>query len=177
MTQKLISMQEMNKHGGAKMKKTLFAIVTLILLAACAQPEAKAPVKLGVIAPMTGPNAWIGELVVASAEMAVEELNAEGGVNGRDIKIILEDADTSGKASTAANKLISQDAVDALYSITTPVVAASSAVAEQNKIPLFGFTAVPTFAKKNTWVFSDLRSVIQECELLSQVVPRRSEVF
>ncbi len=156
--------------------KKLFGLFVLLLLAACAQPEEKGPVKLGVIAPMTGPNAWIGELVVSSAEMAVEELNAEGGINGRDIKIILEDADTSAKASTAANKLISQDSVDVLYSITTPVVAASSAVAEQNKVPLFGFTAVPTFAKKNTWVFSDLRSVIQECELLSQVALKNNHL-
>ncbi len=159
------------------MKTHIIMIITLLFLAACAQPEAiKEPVKLGVIAPLTGPNAWIGELFVPSAEMAIEEVNTAGGINGREVKIIIEDADTSVKASTAANKLISQDDVDVLYAITTPVVAASSAVAEQNSVPLFGFTAVPTFAKKNTWVFSDLRSVIQECELLSQTALKNNHM-
>jgi branched-chain amino acid transport system substrate-binding protein len=157
------------------MKKFLVAIIALFVLAACAQVE-QTPLKVGIAAPMTGTNAWIGEYVVASLEMAKDEINAAGGINGRQIQIILEDADNSAKGSTAANKLISQDEVDFIYSVTTPVTAAASAVAEQNGVPLFGFTAVPSFAKKNTWVFSDLRDAVQECRLLSEKALRNSHL-
>lgn len=143
------------------------SIMALLLLAACAQVEEK-PFKVGIAAPMTGTNAWIGEFVVGSLEIAKTELNAQGGINGKNIEFILEDADTAAKSTTATTKLIQQDAVDIVYSVTTPVTAGASAVAEQNAVPLFGFTAVPTFAKKNTWVFVDLRDAVQECTLLSQ---------
>jgi ABC-type branched-subunit amino acid transport system substrate-binding protein len=99
--------------------------------------------------------------------LARDEINADGGINGRIIEFIIEDSDNAQKASTAATKLVMQDEVDVLYPITTPVVAAASAVAEQNQVLAFGFTSVQTFAKKNTWVFSDLRSVVQECTMLA----------
>lgn len=164
------------------MKTTLLiALIGLILLAACAQTETTAekqvltPVKLGVIAPMTGPNAWIGEAVVPAVEMSVNKVNVEGGINGRELIVVLEDADTSQKASTAASKLVFQDNVDALYAVSTPVTAASSAIADQNKKVLFGFTAVNTFAKKNQYVFSDLRDVEQECGKLAEVALKQGD--
>ncbi len=150
------------------MKKSLiFGIFALLLLAACAQVDQK-PFKIGVVTPLSGPNAWIGEFNTAALETAKEEINAQGGINGKNIELVFEDADNAAKSTTATTKLIQQDNVDLIYSVTTPVTAAASAVAEQNAVPLFGFTAVPSFAKKNTWVFSDLRDAVQECRLLSQ---------
>lgn len=141
----------------------------LLLLIGCStSTETEKPFKVGIVAPMTGPNAWIGEFVFASLDIAKTELNTEG-INGRQIEFVLEDADNPAKATTATTKLITQDSVDIIYSVTTPVTAGASGVAEQNKVPLFGFTAVPTFAKKNTWVFVDLRDAVQECKLLGEV--------
>jgi branched-chain amino acid transport system substrate-binding protein len=147
-----------------------FGLMLLLLLAACGAPKEQAelaPYKLGVIAPMSGPNAWIGDFVTNAIALAVEDVNAAGGINGRMVQSILEDADNPAKSSTAANKLISQDGVDFIYAVTTPVVASASGVADQSGVPLFGFTAVQTYAKKGTWVFSDLRDAIKECKLLS----------
>jgi len=149
------------------MKQTIMIILTLLLLAACVQTESQ-PYKVGIVAPMTGPNAWIGEYVVSALEMAKEEINAAGGTNGRQIQTILEDADNAAKGTTATTKLIQQDGVDFIYSITTPVTGGASAVAEQNAVPLFGFTGVPTYARKNTWIFSDLRDAANECKQLGQ---------
>jgi branched-chain amino acid transport system substrate-binding protein len=146
---------------------SIITLLALLLLAACVQVEEKS-FTVGIAAPLTGPNAWIGEFVVASLEMAKEDINSQGGINGKNIEFVIEDADNAQKGTTAVTKLIQQDNVDVVYSVTTPVTAGASAVAEQNAVPLFGFTAVPTFAKKNTWVFVDLRDMVQECRLLSQ---------
>ncbi|MEK6823152.1 MAG: ABC transporter substrate-binding protein, partial [Nanoarchaeota archaeon] len=154
------------------MKRTLALCALLLIVAACAPAEQQAapevaPFKIGFVGPLSGPNAWIGNLMIPAAQIAIDEINAAGGIDGRRIVAIIEDAGDSAKASTAVNKLIGQDGVDMVYAVTTPVVAAASAVAEQNQVPLFGFTAVSTFAKKNTWVFSDLREMTKECSLLA----------
>ena len=153
--------------------KILILFLSLVLILTSCTNSVNEEIKLGVVAPLSGPNAWIGEFVIPSVQLAVDDINSKGG---KQIKLIIEDADTSAKATTSANKLISQDGVNLIYSVTTPVTAAASAVAEQNKVPLFGFTAVQTFAKKNTWVFSDLRDVIQECSLLSQTALKESDM-
>ncbi len=158
------------------MKKLLvITTVALLFLVACAQVEQK-PFKVGIVAPMTGPNAWIGEFVVGSLEIAKDELNAQGGVNGKAVEFVLEDADNAAKSTTGTTKLIQQDNVDLIYSVTTPVTAGASAIAEQNGVPLFGFTAVQTFAKKNTWVFSDLRDIVNECTLLAQTALKNNHL-
>lgn len=153
------------------MIKKAFIILAIVLLAACAQ-KTEEPFKVGVVAPVSGGNAWIGEFVVGALEMAAEDVNAKGAINGREVKLVLEDADNAAKSTTATNKLIQQDGVDVIYSVTTPVTAGASAVAEQDQIPLFGFTAVQSYAKKNTWVFSDLRDINQECTLLAKAALR-----
>jgi branched-chain amino acid transport system substrate-binding protein len=70
-------------------------------------------IKLGVIMPLTGDAATLGQNIVKSIQMAVEEVNAEGGIDGRKIRVIAEDGKCDGKeASTAANKLANIDKVD-----------------------------------------------------------------
>ena len=49
------------------------------------------PIKIGVIQPLTGPIAFDGQNQVKAIELAVEKINSEGGVLGRQIKLIIED--------------------------------------------------------------------------------------
>lgn len=75
-------------------------------------PEAKEPVLVGAILPMTGGAAEFGKKFENAYKLAVEEINAAGGINGRELKLILED--TQGKpdvAKTAIEKLLNQDKV------------------------------------------------------------------
>ncbi len=161
-------------------KKILLVLCAILLVVACTETpqqvsQSLRPIKLGVIAPMSGSNAWIGQAFVPSVQMVVNQTNAAGGINGRQVEIVLEDADTPPKASTAASKLINQDGVAAMYAITTPVVAGSSSVADQAKKVLFGFTAVNSFAKKGTYVFTDLRNVETECSLIGETALKNKD--
>ncbi len=69
-------------------------------------------IKVGVILPLTGKQAKFGEIEKQSFEMAAEDINAKGGVNGKKIELLIED--TQGKpdvARSAVEKLITQDKV------------------------------------------------------------------
>jgi branched-chain amino acid transport system substrate-binding protein len=71
-----------------------------------------APLKVGFILPLTGPQAKFGEIEKWSAELAAEEINAAGGVGGRRLELLIED--DMGKPEVgraAAEKLISVDRV------------------------------------------------------------------
>jgi branched-chain amino acid transport system substrate-binding protein len=83
-----------------------------------AQPTGD-PVVLGAIVSATGPNSALGEQERNVLEMMETQVNAEGGVLGRPLKIVIEDDKTDPKeAVTAANRLIDQEKAVALIAAT-----------------------------------------------------------
>ncbi|HEY4493732.1 MAG TPA: ABC transporter substrate-binding protein [Candidatus Paceibacterota bacterium] len=79
-------------------------------------PEAEAgPIMIGFIGPLTGDAAAYGEPERDVVALAVEEINAAGGINGRQISVIYEDGKCDGTASaSAAQKLVNVDKVQAI---------------------------------------------------------------
>ncbi|HEY4999452.1 MAG TPA: ABC transporter substrate-binding protein, partial [Usitatibacter sp.] len=74
------------------------------------------PVKIGLDNPLTGTYAAVGKNELNGCELAIEQINAKGGILGRSVKLLVEDS-TSGDAGTAvqkARKLIDRDKVDFL---------------------------------------------------------------
>jgi len=73
-------------------------------------------IKIGLDNPLTGPFAALGKNELIGAQLAIEQINAHGGILGRQVDLLVEDS-TSGDASVAvqkANKLIDRDKVDFL---------------------------------------------------------------
>ncbi len=69
-------------------------------------------IKIGAPQPMTGPDAPFGDKFKKAYSMAVEEINAKGGVNGKMIEVIIEDHRAKNdQAATVTEKLITQDKV------------------------------------------------------------------
>ena len=93
----------------------LATLVAAVLLAASVLVEAQAPVKIGVIQPLSGPVAASGNYVRMGAEIARDWINAKGGVNGRKLELVIEDNKSDPKeAASAAEKLIVRDKVPAI---------------------------------------------------------------
>ena len=70
-------------------------------------------VKIGSILSVTGPAAFLGEDMKAGMELAIEEINAKGGVLGKKIDWVFYDAESqTQKGLTATRRLIDQDKVD-----------------------------------------------------------------
>ncbi|MGL5206978.1 MAG: ABC transporter substrate-binding protein [Acidaminococcaceae bacterium] len=126
------------------MKKGFFkaaavSLMTIILaasVAGCGSSSSK-EIKIGLLNEMTGGNATIGTAAANGAKLAIKEINANGGLLGKQIKAVV--ADNKSEPSEAANamtKLLTQDkvvAVTGTFSSSNAIAAAS--VAEASKIP------------------------------------------
>jgi branched-chain amino acid transport system substrate-binding protein len=88
------------------------AAIGLAFTAAPASAQTK-EVKIALIAPLSGPWARQGDLVKKGAEMAVDDINAAGGIKslgGAKIKLVIADTgDTAEKAKNAAQRLVAQE--------------------------------------------------------------------
>lgn len=71
------------------------------------------PIKVGVALGLTGPAAATGSWARMGVELAAEQINADGGIDGRDVKLVMADTELDPtKAVTAMNRLVGQEDVD-----------------------------------------------------------------
>jgi branched-chain amino acid transport system substrate-binding protein len=88
------------------------SLASLALAAVLAAPARAQTIKIGAPQPMTGPDAPFGDKFKKAYGMAIEEINAAGGVNGRKLEVIIEDHQAKNAlAATVAEKLITSEKV------------------------------------------------------------------
>lgn len=113
------------------------ALVGALALTAPAQVP---PVKIGFFAPLTGPAAPDGTSSRNGAQMAIDEVNAAGGVLGRPLELVVyDDRLTPSEAVAIAHRLIERDRVVA-------VVAGSYSGPTRATAPIFQSNGIPTIA-------------------------------
>src|SRR4029077_5546257 len=84
----------------------------LIWLGAAPRVPARADIKIGFQVPLTGPAATDGKSAQIAGEMAIEDINAAGGVLGQKLQLVTyDDQAKSDQAIFTANKLIGEDGV------------------------------------------------------------------
>ncbi len=92
--------------------KNLWRSIAVAISISCAIPVAQAEIKVGVAGPMSGTYAWFGEQMQLGAELAVEDINAAGGVLGEQLELVVgDDACDPPQAEAAANLLISEGVI------------------------------------------------------------------
>ena len=95
-------------------------------------------IRLGHLTPRTGFLGPLGEYAVMGVTLAVEEINAAGGVMGRKIELIAEDSVNPQTASTKAERLIERDKVVAIVGeISSASGLAIAQVAQRNRTIFF----------------------------------------
>lgn len=93
-------------------RKLLAGLVVLVLAAWASSLWAQGTLKIGAPQPMTGPDAPFGDKFKKAYSLAVEEINAAGGVNGKKIEVVIEDHQAKNPlAATVTEKLITQNKV------------------------------------------------------------------
>ena len=97
---------------------------------------AESTIKIGFPIPLSGPAAVYGAPISKGAEMAVQEINAKGGVLGRKLELVERDSKASAdEAVRLARELIIKDNVDFLVgTLTSAEAPAVSTIAKENKI-------------------------------------------
>jgi branched-chain amino acid transport system substrate-binding protein len=162
----------MNTKSISKSAKFLSLIIlAAILLAACspAQPAAvepaatsvpsvsSEPIYLGVSGPLTGNNARYGAQWKKGFDLALEEINGAGGINGRKLEYIFEDSQADPKQSVVvAQKFIADERIVVeLGDFSSTASMAASQIYQRAGLVQFGFTnSHPDFTKAGgdyTW--------------------------
>jgi branched-chain amino acid transport system substrate-binding protein len=137
--------------------KSLRAFALLFGCAALlpATPGAE-PIKIGEIEPMTGKEAAFGQSAHRGIEMAVDEINAAGGVLGRPLVIMLEDNQSKpGDTATVGKKLVSREKVAAVLSGGTSSGCLEAApIFQAARVPFIATTATsPEVTEKRDYIF------------------------
>lgn len=129
-----------------------FAVVLVVLLGAYylifTNPENQTSttptstpesIKIGLMIPLTGepPLLGVGESILASAQLAVKEINEAGGVNGRPVEVVFEDDQCSSEGGIAAitRLVVLRQATAILGSVCSEAMAAGSSVAQVAGVP------------------------------------------
>ena len=136
----------------------------LLAAAACttllaAPALAVEPIKIGVPVGLSGANSVVAPSVVQSAQLAVEEINAKGGVLGRQLALeVADDASGAAGAQKAFDSLVFQKKVDVLISMETSAARnAALPIVARGKVPYIytsfyeGKSCSP-FMYVNAWV-------------------------
>ena len=110
------------------------------------------PIKLGLIAAITGPSAVSGESITRGLTIALEKINASGGVmGGRPLELVVrDDESTPAKGVAAARELIEQENVALVFGgLDSPVSLAMLPVFHELEVPYMGVWAAATGITRN----------------------------
>jgi branched-chain amino acid transport system substrate-binding protein len=148
----------------AKNVFTIAAAVLALALTAC-PPKSEAgsdaqgngkEILVGEYGSLSGSEGTLGTSAHNGIMMAIDEVNAAGGINGRKIKVITEDDQSKQEeAANAATKLISQDTVVALLGeVASSSSIAAAPIAQANKVPMITPSSTnPEVTRKGNYIF------------------------
>jgi branched-chain amino acid transport system substrate-binding protein len=149
-------------------KKTLIISIAIASLALLGCPPKSAEqtgtaasagggeILVGEYGSLTGPQATFGQSTHNGIMMAIDEVNAAGGVNGRKIKVLTEDDQSKQEeAANAVTKLISQQSVVAvLGEVASSSSLAAAPICQANKVPMISPSSTnPEVTKKGDYIF------------------------
>lgn len=133
--------------------RLLFASALVSLTFARAAEE---PIRIGEYASITGKEASLGQSSHNGTMMAIDDLNAAGGVLGRPLLLITEDTQSKpGESATAAKKLISRDKVVALLGeVASSRSLEAAPVAQLAKVPMISPASTnPKVTETGNYIF------------------------
>ncbi|MFY8216398.1 MAG: ABC transporter substrate-binding protein [Chthoniobacterales bacterium] len=119
----------------------LVAFMICTALTACKKSDTNLPaneIVIGEFASLTGGTASFGQSSHKGTLMAVDEINAAGGLLGKKVKLVTEDDQSkAGEPSTVVRKMISRDRIVALLGeVASSRSLEAAPIAQQNKIPM-----------------------------------------
>ncbi|OZI29799.1 ethanolamine utilization protein EutN [Bordetella genomosp. 10] len=114
--------------------------------------QAAEPIKIGLITALSGQSALAGEAITRGMQMAIDEINAQGGLlGGRKLELVRRDDEANpAKGVTAARELIYKEKAAVIFGgLDTPVSMAIVPLMNQAKVPFMGPWAAGTPITKN----------------------------
>jgi len=155
------------------------AVVTALVLTGCSTANLggssagdgdteTGPIKIGAVLDVTGVGASLGVPEQNTLNMLADQLNADGGIDGREVELIIVDnQSTEDGAAKATSKLIESDKVDIVIgaSRTGPSLAMRP-LAEAAKIPMISVAANVAIVADSEWVFKTAQNDVVVLETI-----------
>jgi branched-chain amino acid transport system substrate-binding protein len=142
------------------MKRILVSltIVASLLFALACQPSGSGgdKVRIGVFMSLTGDTANFGISSTNGIKMAADEVNAAGGINGKQIELLIQDdRSDASEAATIVTKFVTQDQVHAILGeVASSRSIAAAPIAQNAKIPMLTPSSTnPEVTKKGDYIF------------------------
>jgi len=153
-------------------------LVTLVcgvlLFVGCAKEEPE-EYKIGSILPLTGDAAQWGAEPQKAIQMAVEEINSAGGINGKKLRVVFEDTQASAKlGTTVLNKLITSDKVQVVVGpVASSVMLAIAPIANSNQVVLISPSATSNvLTDAGDYIFRVINSDVIEGSAMAIVIAK-----
>ncbi len=136
----------------------LMPFLTLAVLACgiVGDGQQTGPFRIGVMESLTGPGETYGTVANQAKQMAADEINSAGGINGRMLELVVEDSKCSAKDAIAAyNKLTDVDGVKIILGTScSSAMLGAAPLAEADGVILFsGLASNPDIANAGDYIF------------------------
>lgn len=137
------------------MKRHLFSIFAALFTCSAAS-YAQDTIRIGEFASLTGKEATFGQASHNGTQLAIDEINASGGVLGRKLQLITEDDESkAGQPATVVRKLVSRDKVIAvLGEVASSRSLEAAPICQENKIPMISPSSTnPKVTESGDYIF------------------------
>jgi len=153
----------------------VFAVLLLLVPAAACRPAPAEEIKIGAVMDITGPLAGIGSIIRDGAVLAVKEINEAGGINGQQVKLIVEDGATDTTTGfEGVKKLVEVNGCKVIIGpmISPAVMAAGPYVAKRGVVIVSPSATSPEITDQawRQFVFRTCPSDVLQGAAMSQLV-------
>jgi branched-chain amino acid transport system substrate-binding protein len=135
---------------------SLITLTSLLLSFACNNTGGGDKVRIGVFMSLTGSTANFGISSTNGIKMAADEVNAAGGINGKQIEVLVQDdRSDASEAATIVTKFVTQDQVHAILGeVASSRSIAAAPIAQNAKIPMLTPSSTnPEVTRKGNFIF------------------------
>lgn len=157
------------------MKSVLWVIIIILVIWGISSLSGKndteaETIKIGFLGPLAGDLAHMGRNAQAAVSIAVEEINASGGVLGKSVEVIYEDDGCNGAtAASAISKLINVDKVVAILGgMCSGATLGATPVAEVAKVPQLSYCSTsPAVTSAGDYIFRNVPSDLFQANFMA----------
>ena len=154
-------------------RQLLLALAGTALVPARALAQSKEPILIGVGGPLTGQYAQYGAQWKKGFDLALDEINAAGGINGRPLQYVFEDTQSDPRQTvTIARKYVADERIVVeVGDFSSAASMAASPIYQAAGMVQFGFTnSHPDFTKGGDFIWSNAVNQKDEMPLLADFV-------
>lgn len=152
-------------------------LIALLLIVSACSPQETEPVRIGALFPLTGGLSLYGEVARNSAQIAVEEINSAGGIDGRMLEVDYQDHQCNAKTAISIFEQLSETQKVKVFTSAAcsgTVLAIAPVLQSKNAVLLGTIVTTPKITGISPYVFRNWASDAKEAKLFAEEIKKRN---